>query len=234
MKFFLPVLIFFLYSFHAYSQEFELVGTEESYFIQAGKLHKSDIAIKNNSQQSLRLAIRILDTDFDENTLNPTICAGDQCLQENGILEINTLAPGEVLADLSFSFQAGGQEAKGEVRYLIFDTDNPTNAIENSVLIHVQGDFPTGIMYQRPDMTVSNAYPNPIVSHATMDYSLDSFHEARVLVMNLLGNKVMEFELLRGQNSLDIPADGLPNGIYFYTLQVDGKNVATKKIVVRK
>lgn len=91
-------------------------------------------------------------------------------------------------------------------------------------------------MYQRPDMKISNAYPNPIVSSASIDYALNTFddHAAKIMVMNLLGNKVMEFELMRGEHSINIPADELSNGIYFYTLQLDCKNVATKKIVVRK
>lgn len=234
MKFFLSVLLICFF-FSAHSQDFALVGTGEEYFLQAGEKLQSKIAIKNNSDEPLRLAVRILESEFDKNILKPNICLGDQCLQENGILEVNTLEAGEVFDKLSFTLEAGPQETQGEVRYLIFDTDNPSNALESSIRFHVQGEFPAGIMFQRPDMKVSNAYPNPIVSNASIDYAIDSYdHTAKILVMNLLGNKVMEFELLSGQHNLKIPADELSNGIYFYTLQLDGKNVATKKIVVRK
>ena len=234
MRFFLPAFILCC-CLSTYAQDFTLVGSENEYFLQAGELHKSKIAIQNNSDQPLRLAIRLLESDFDEQALQPNICLGDQCLQENGILEVNTLEAGELFNKLSFSLQAGQEDMQGELKYLVFDTDNPANALERSVRFHVQGQFPAGIMFQQPDMKVSNAYPNPIVSDASIDYAIDSYdHTAKIVVMNLLGNKVMDFDLLQGQHNLKIPADKLSNGIYFYTLQLDGKNVATKKIVVRK
>lgn len=234
MKLFLPALLLIL-SLQAQSQDFMLLGSEKEYFLQAGELHKSKIAIKNNATEPLRLAVRIVEADF-EGLANPNICLGDQCIENGGILEVNTLEPGEVFDGLSFLLEAGMDESRGTVRYLIFDTDNPTNALERELTFHVQGEFPAGIMFQRPDMKISNAYPNPIVSSASIDYSMDTFedHAARIVVMNLLGNKVMEFELMSGEHSINIPTDELSNGIYFYTLQLDGKNVATKKIVVRK
>ncbi len=234
MKLFLPAFLFFI-CLSAYAQDFTLVGSEGEYFLQAGELHKSKITIKNNSDEPLRLAVRILESDFDESVLRPNICLGEQCVQENGILEINTLEAGEILDKLSFSLKAGQQDMQGELRYLIFDTDNPSDVLESSIRFHIQGESPAGIMYQRPDMKISNAYPNPIVNNASIDYTIDSYdHVAKIMVMNLLGNKVMEFDLLRGQHNLKIPAEQLSNGIYFYTLQLDGKNVATRKIVVRK
>jgi hypothetical protein len=234
MKLFLPLFLFLL-SLHAQAQDFTLVGSEKEYFLQAGELHQSKIAIKNNAAEPLRLAVRILEADF-EGSVSPSICLGDQCLEVGGILEVNPLEPGELFDGLSLMLEAGQDEARGAVRYLIFDTDNPSNALERKVNFHIQGEFPAGIMYQRPDMKISNAYPNPIVSSASIDYFMDTYeeHAAKILVMNLLGNKVMEFELMGGEHSINIPADELSNGIYFYTLQLDGKNVATKKIVVRK
>lgn len=235
MKFFLPVFIFLL-SVVAQAQDFTLLGTEKEYYVQAGELHQSNITIKNNAPEPRRLAVRIIESDFHNSEVKPNICLGDQCLDDEGILEVNVLEPGEVFDGLSFSLEAGSQEKSGILRYLIFDTDNPANAQERVVTFHVQGEFPAGIMFQRPDMRISNAYPNPIVSSATIDYSIDTYGDlaAKILVMNLLGNKVMEFDLMRGEHSINIPADELSNGIYFYTLQFEGKNVATKKIVVRK
>ena len=235
MRFFLPVYMILL-SVVAQAQDFTLLGTEKKYYLQAGELHRSKVMIKNNAIEPRRLAVRIVESDFHDSEVKPNICLGDQCLEGEGILEVNTLEPGEVFDGLSFSLEAGSQEKSGILRYLIFDTDNPVNAQERVVTFHIQGEFPAGIMYQRPDTKISNAYPNPIVSSATIDYSINTYDDLapKILVMNLLGNKVMEFELMRGEHSINIPADELSNGIYFYTLQFEGKNVATKKIVVKK
>lgn len=234
MRFFLPV-IFFLYSLSAYAQEFTLLNSQEEYYVQTGEFQKTPLGIRNNSEHPLRLAIKVLDTDQEDEELNAaSLCVGDNCLDKNGLLEIKTLEPGETYNDLSFNQSAIFQELQGRIRFLFFDTDNPANALERSFKFHVQGEFPSGIMYQRPDLKVSNAYPNPISSMATIDYSLNMGQTAKIVVLNLLGNQVLEQELSYSESSVKIPTEQLSNGIYFYTLQLNGKNVATKKMVVKK
>ena len=234
MRVFLSISLLF-FCLRAFSQDFALVGTENDFILQAGDLHQSKITIKNTSAYPLNLAIRVLEVGYDSEEDLPNICIDGNCIQEDGILEIESLQPGEVYDKLSFKLEAGLHESTGILRYLIFDLDNPSSELEQSISYFVQGESPAGIMYQRPDMKISNAYPNPIVSDASIDYSFDSYsHTAKIMVMNLLGNKVMEFELMRGQHNITIPSEVLSNGIYFYTVQLDGKNVATKKIVVRK
>lgn len=233
MRFFLPVILFFC-SLSAYPQGFTLLNSQEEYYVQTGELHKSPLSIRNESDQPLRLAIKILETDQENDELLASICAGDNCLDKNGLLEIQTLEPGETFDGLSFNLSAIFDEVQGNIRFLFFDTDNPNNAIERSFKFHVQGDFPSGILYQRPDLKVSNAYPNPIANSATIDYSLGFGQSAKIVILNLLGNQVIEQELPYSENSIKIPTEQLSNGIYFYTLQLNGKNVATKKMVVRK
>lgn len=234
MRHFLPVL-FLICSLSAYSQGFTLLNSQEEYFVQTGELHKAPLSIQNNSEKPLRLAVRILDTDQDNEELLASICVGENCLDRNGLLEIKPLEPGEVFDELSFHLKTSFDETQGSIRVLFFDTDNPSNAVEQFFKFHVQGEFPNGIMYQRPDLKVSNAYPNPIANTATIDYSLGDLNSsARIVILNILGNQVLEHELPASENSIKIPTDQLTNGIYFYTLQLNGKNVATKKMVVRK
>ncbi len=234
MKDFLPAL-FFICSLTAYSQGFTLLNAEDEYFVQTGKLHEAPLSIHNNSGKTLRLAVKVLDTDLSTENQLASLCIGENCLDSNGLLEIKSLEPGETFDDLSFHLNTSFEEGQGNIRFLFFDTDNPANAIERSFKFHVQGEFPNGIMYQRPDLKVSNAYPNPIVNVATIDYALgNSGSAARILILNILGDKVLEQDLPSTENSIRIPTDQLNNGIYFYTLQLNGKNVATKKMVVRK
>ncbi|WKN31973.1 T9SS type A sorting domain-containing protein [Porifericola rhodea] len=234
MKFFLPVL-FLLCTLSAYSQEFTLLNSQEEYFVPTGKLQEFPLSIHNQSDKPLRLAVRFLDTDQSNEDLPASLCIGEDCLDKEGILEINTLRAGETFDDISFKLKASFKEIQGNIRLLFFDTDAPANALERSFTFHVQGEFPGGIMYQRPNLKVSNAYPNPIVSAATIDYSISDMNDkAQIVVLNLLGNQVFAQDLPPAENSLKIPADELSNGIYFYTLNLNGKNVATKKMVVRK
>lgn len=138
MKLFLPAFLF-LISVFAQAQDFMLLGSEKEYYLQAGELHQSKIAIKNNATEPRRLAVRILASDFNGSAVKPNICLGEQCLQDEGILEVNTLEPGEVFDGLSFSLEAGSEEQRGILRYLVFDTDNPSNALEREITFHIQG-----------------------------------------------------------------------------------------------
>jgi len=228
------LVIFFFYCLGANSQEFTLLGIEEEYFLQAGEAQRTKLTVQNQSDQPLRLAIRLTEVSHPD-LLKTSFCTGPDCPQDDFLLELRTLQPGEIYDSVALMLQAGTEEVQGTLKYQVFDTDNPLHIITNHIKFHVQGAFPNGIMYQRPDLTVSHFNPNPIVTQASLDYLASNFkHRARILILNILGNQVMSFDLHEGQHSIKLSADQLNNGIYFYTLQLDGKNVATKKMVVRK
>lgn len=84
------------------------------------------------------------------------------------------------------------------------------------------------------EISVSNIYPNPAHEFASLDYTLrNSRKEARVSFYNILGGTVGDYQLDSFGNNLRIRTGEWDNGIYFYQLMVDGKKVATKKLLVR-
>jgi hypothetical protein len=50
----------------------------------------------------------------------------------------------------------------------------------------------------------------------------------------MLGNKVAEFQLDLRESKFVIPNNSLAPGIYFYSLEVDGSTISTKKLVVNR
>jgi hypothetical protein len=89
-------------------------------------------------------------------------------------------------------------------------------------------------LYVDKDLSVSNIYPNPAHEFAILDYSLkDSRKNAKVSFSNILGGSVGEYHLDSFDNSLRINTENWDNGIYFYQLILEGKKVATKKLLVR-
>lgn len=89
-------------------------------------------------------------------------------------------------------------------------------------------------LYNDNNITVSNVYPNPASEYAHFDYRLnDSRQQAKLSVINLLGKTLDEYSLNPNENKLSISTRQWDNGVYFYQLILDGKKVATKKLIVR-
>lgn len=89
-------------------------------------------------------------------------------------------------------------------------------------------------LYTNDKLTVSNIYPNPASEYAELDYTVTPVvRDVRLIIYNVLGSQVAEFELIKGEKKLRVNTREMPTGIYFYQLAVEGKKVATKKMLVR-
>lgn len=89
-------------------------------------------------------------------------------------------------------------------------------------------------MYADDRIIVSNIYPNPASEAAEVDYQLlANVGEAKLILLNVLGAPVAEYELERGINKVRINTRDFSTGWYFYQLSLNGKKVATKKLLVR-
>lgn len=81
---------------------------------------------------------------------------------------------------------------------------------------------------------VSNIYPNPANDFAYIDYTVNgNFTSANVSFFNLLGKQLAEYPLSKNSDKLRINTSAWESGIYMYQLIIDGKKIATKKLLVR-
>jgi Secretion system C-terminal sorting domain len=89
-------------------------------------------------------------------------------------------------------------------------------------------------MYADERIIVSNIYPNPASEAAEVDYQLlANVGEAKLILLNVLGAPVAEYDLERNDRKVRINTRDFSTGWYFYQLSLDGKKVATKKLLVR-
>jgi len=81
---------------------------------------------------------------------------------------------------------------------------------------------------------VKNAFPNPATDYAEIYYQIESSTEnAKIIIYNAIFANVGEYELDTSERQLRLPTRQLPTGLYYYQLLLDGKKVATKKLLVR-
>lgn len=88
--------------------------------------------------------------------------------------------------------------------------------------------------YTSDKITISNIYPNPANDQAELDFvTSPSLREARLIIYNVLGSQMQDTPLNKSERKIRINTREMPTGLYFYQLSVDGKKVATKKMLVR-
>jgi len=89
-------------------------------------------------------------------------------------------------------------------------------------------------LYSSDKITVSNIYPNPASEYAEVDYSISpELRDAKLIVYNVLGSQMAEYPLMKNDTKLRINTREMSTGLYFYQLALEGKKVATKKMLVR-
>lgn len=89
-------------------------------------------------------------------------------------------------------------------------------------------------MFSNERLSVSNLFPNPANDHTKADYTVGSgVSQAKLAFFNALGNPIGDYVLDRSEHRLHINTTEWPNGMYFYQLSLDGRTLATKKLLVR-
>lgn len=77
-------------------------------------------------------------------------------------------------------------------------------------------------------------YPNPFNEITTISYYLPETKTGSITVTDLTGRALKQFNLSNGINRIDFKATDLNNGIYFYSMYVEGKIHSTKKMILLK
>lgn len=81
------------------------------------------------------------------------------------------------------------------------------------------------------DLTSWTVFPNPFQESITIDFDYaKSFQKAEVQVYSTIGELIKTTPVTTGQNSIDLPS-GLPAGLYFVKMEIDGEVVAAEKLV---
>lgn len=89
-------------------------------------------------------------------------------------------------------------------------------------------------LFANERLWVSNVYPNPADDVTEVDYQISGpVGEAKLILLNVLGAPVGEYGLDRGDRKVRIVTRDFATGYYLYQLSVDGKKVATKRLLVR-
>jgi len=154
-------------------------------------------------------------------------------------------------ADTAYAASNGGDGAYAYYSWSVADTSNPGTAggdVMNNAksfgLIHLTlNGAPTAV--REPNLTnalpsdfkLSQNFPNPFNPSTVLEYSVPRFAHVAITVYNILGQKVatlVDGNQAPGHYSVVWNATQMSSGVYLYQLTVDGRTIATNKMILMK
>lgn len=146
-----------------------------------------------------------------------------------------TLQPGQDTTGLFAAYyEPQGEIAIAQFEFCFSDITNPDDKTCVNVTFDTQN---VGIedVFASDNSGISESYPNPATSTVNINYSLkQGWKNANIMVYSMLGSQVKNLGINQNAGTASMDVSSLPAGMYFYTLNVDGEAISTRKMLVTK
>ncbi len=233
MKWFVIILLC-LAQVSVLAQSFEWSDRQENYQAGLGQTFRIPIRIKNTSERAQFFIIRKAQGDLGSNQKG-YFCLGDECFDPGVDQFTKRLEAGETLSNLYFAVETGLISIQNSFRFEVFPRGNPALGVEHAFSLAVEEKPGKSLVFQSRDITIHDVYPNPVIDQAFIDYRIYNEQlKAKVVIHNILGSPVGNYELPVYESKVKIQAEELTSGVYFYTVYLDNIGVLTRKLIVRK
>ncbi len=217
-----------------FAQSFELLDKQDSYQSGISQTIRIPLRIKNTTDKAQFYIFRKVQDDLNT-TQKGYFCLDKNCLEPGTEEFSKKVEPGETLQNLYFIIETGLLSGQNNIKFEIFPKGGFQQAVEHPVMVTIDDRNVKALVFHSRDITIHEVYPNPVTDVASIDYSIHSdFVKVKVVIHNILGKALGEYELPVSDNKVKIIADELPAGVYFYTLYVNNEGVFTRKLIVRK
>jgi hypothetical protein len=239
-KFVLFVLLAGIAAFYGFSQSLSLADSlgpiaNNSTLVKSGTISDveivSHIFVKNNTGAPVDVQVKKVELSVVPGSMN-TFCWG-LCFSPSVYVTSTPITIASNWIDsLGFSGHYSPQEVTGitHMRYVFFKDGDPTD----SVCVNVDyAAFPVGMESVSRKGELSNAYPNPAGSTTAFSFNLPEGTTGSIMFRDVLGSMVKNVNLNGTQGKISVATDNLRDGIYFYSLLVNGKSTQTKKLIVK-
>jgi len=218
------------------AQRFEVVDNNKSFNARLGEKVSTPLKIKNLTNEPLQLVIRRIDNEIGSSQKS-FFCFDGECFEDSAeqLPEQYVIPAGETSLKFESILETGLVAGLSKVKYIIYDRNNPAEAIEYQLTYNIEEKKEKNLIYNSDDLRINDVYPNPVSEYAIIDYNiLNREVEAKVILHNVLGSVVGEYQLPFLENKVTIKTNEYNPGVYFYTLYIDNDGVMTRKLIVRK
>jgi len=194
---------------------------------------KGQFYIVNDTSVIMNFKVKKIENNVLANTLN-SFCFNGQCYPPFVFVcdSFMALPSGDTTTASSFygDYTPSGIVGSSVITYVVYDANNPNDS--TYVTVTYQANLAS---ISKPDFSrvdFSNPYPNPASVQAKINYNIPlSYNKATLILRNLIGTTVKEYELDNTQGRIVLDLADLDEGIYFYSLIIDGNVVLTRKLI---
>jgi hypothetical protein len=142
------------------------------------------------------------------------------------------IAPDSISNTFDAQYKANNHIGISILLYTFFDENNIADS--SSVFVKFDGLHSNVPEIVPEKVLFSNASPNPANGYSNISYALPgNGFENRIVVRDMIGNDVYNELLVENSGTIKIDTYSLSNGVYFYTLIVNGKPYATRKLIIK-
>ena len=206
----------------------------ENYKGYIGELVKAPLQFKNNSNKTITLIIRKVESQIGSTQKN-FLCPDGDCIDPNLNDIIVKVDPGQTLQNLSIGLDAGLVPGVSQVKYIVYNRSNPADMKEFDILFSIEERPAKTDIFNSRFITIHDVYPNPVSDFAHIEYRLLSDQvKAKIVIHNILGLELAVYPLPSTESKVKIRADEFTAGIYFYSLYLDNEGVMTRKLIVKR
>lgn len=190
--------------------------------------------IANNGNNDIDVRVTKTDLNVVPGTDN-VFCWGGNCFSPGTVTSpiTVTLASGQQTNNINRfigDYYPNGIAGTSVIRYCFFDDVNPQDQtcvdITYDALFTSVNNQPKASNYLGGSTFVSRKKLN------SFNYRLVDGKSATINLVNMLGVKVKTYEINSQQGVLLMNAGDLKSGVYFMTMNISGKKVSSKKVVV--
>lgn len=236
MKFMCVIILLLGGAFCVNAQRFVVMDNDKTIEGTIGERLVVPVQIRNISDQPLQIVFQRQDKMIGTSQ-HSYFCWDSECFDETveKLPLSKRINPGESSAKFRNILETGLAAGFSTVTYLIYDRDNPSDAVEYTVNFEISEREKKPSIFESGSIRINDVYPNPVSDYAIIDYNLNNSEvKAKVVIHNVLGSVMSEIELPYLETKARIRTEELNAGVYFYTLYLDNDGVMTRKLIVRK
>jgi hypothetical protein len=222
-----------------YSQSFQLYDSTGSlpnnttiykYGLSSADEIISYVFVKNNSATAKDVKVKKIETAL-QHEAQVAFCWG-VCYTPEVFVSPDSItidAGATNSTDFSGHYYPNGIVGISTVQYVFYDAADPTD----NVSVNINFDtYPLGVT-KLSEMAFSDAYPNPSNNYVNFSCSVRLDSDAKLIIRNVIGLVVKEAIVRNESGKISLNTSDLADGVYFYSLLVNGNSQFTKKLIIR-
>jgi len=203
-----------------------------------------EFKITNTSSSSKLIKIRKVITSMATNTVTAMnhdiyFCYNTTCFTPYVFYSTANIGAGASLPNgsgTSYGLRADFDHNKvigtSSVVYTIYDSTNTSDFVNITINYNITASV--GIKSLDSKVFLSNAAPNPATEVVNFSFDLGSNTDAVMNIYNCLGNCVKTVSLNPALKNAKVDISSLSEGVYFYSVNANGKEIATRRLVIAR